>query len=76
MQLTRGEADALFRELLIGVTSFFRDSEIFDEVQKQVIPQLFAGKAAGSVIRVWVPAVPPARKPIPSPCCFGNAWKN
>src|SRR6202451_221589 len=55
MQLTRGEADALFRELLIGVTSFFRDSEIFDEVQKRVIPQLFAGKAAGSVIRVWVP---------------------
>ena len=55
MQLTRGEADALFRELLIGVTSFFRDSEIFQEVQKQVIPQLFAGKAASSVIRVWVP---------------------
>ena len=55
MQLTRGEADALFRELLIGVTSFFRDSEIFEEVQKQVIPQLFAGKAAGTVIRVWVP---------------------
>ena len=55
MQLTRGEADALFRELLIGVTSFFRDSEIFEEIQKQVIPQLFAGKAASSVIRVWVP---------------------
>jgi two-component system CheB/CheR fusion protein len=55
MQLTHGEADALFRELLIGVTNFFRDSEIFDEVQKKAIPQLFAGKAAGSVIRVWVP---------------------
>ena len=55
MQLTRGEADALFRELLIGVTSFFRDAEIFDEVQKQVIPQLFAGKAPGTAIRVWVP---------------------
>jgi two-component system CheB/CheR fusion protein len=55
MQLTRGEADILFRELLIGVTSFFRDSEIFDEIRKQVIPQLFAGKAASSVIRVWVP---------------------
>ena len=55
MQLTRGEADALFRELLIGVTSFFRDSEIFEEIQRQVIPQLFAGKPAGSVIRVWVP---------------------
>jgi two-component system CheB/CheR fusion protein len=55
MQLTRSEADALFRELLIGVTSFFRDPEIFEEVQKQVIPQLFAGKAASAVIRVWVP---------------------
>ena len=55
MQLTRGEADALFRELLIGVTNFFRDAEIFDDIQKHVIPQLFAGKAAGSVIRVWVP---------------------
>ena len=55
MQLTRGEADALFRELLIGVTSFFRDAEIFDDIQKHVIPQLFGGKAASSAIRVWVP---------------------
>ena len=55
MQLTRGEADALFREFLIGVTSFFRDAEIFDEVQKHAIPQLFVGKAAGTTIRVWVP---------------------
>ena len=55
LQLTRSEVDALFRDLLIGVTNFFRDSEIFEEIQKQVIPQLFAGKAAGSVIRVWVP---------------------
>ena len=55
MQLTRGEATALFRELLIGVTSFFRDSEIFDDIQRKVIPQLFAGKSTGSVIRLWVP---------------------
>jgi two-component system CheB/CheR fusion protein len=55
MELTRSEGDALFRELLIGVTSFFRDAEIFEEVRKQVIPRLFAGKAAGSAIRLWVP---------------------
>jgi two-component system CheB/CheR fusion protein len=55
LQLTPSEGDALFRELLIGVTSFFRDSEIFDEIQKQVIPQLFAGKDASTMIRVWVP---------------------
>ncbi len=55
LQLTRSEVDSLFRDLLIGVTNFFRDPEIFEEVRKQVIPQLFAGKAPGSVIRVWVP---------------------
>jgi two-component system CheB/CheR fusion protein len=55
LQLTPGEVDALFHALLIGVTHFFRDPEIFEEVQKQVIPQLFAGRAAGTVIRVWVP---------------------
>lgn len=55
LQLTRDEVDALFRDLLIGVTNFFRDTVIFEEIRKQVIPQLLAGKTAGSVIRVWVP---------------------
>ncbi len=55
LQLTRNEVEALFRDLLIGVTNFFRDPDIFEELQKQVIPQLFAGKAVGSIIRVWVP---------------------
>jgi two-component system, chemotaxis family, CheB/CheR fusion protein len=55
LQITRGEADALFHELLIGVTSFFRDSEIFAELEKLIIPQLFAGRNAGATIRVWVP---------------------
>ena len=55
LQLTPGEVDALFRDLLIGVTNFFRDAEIFEEIQKQVIPQLFVGKAAGTSIRIWVP---------------------
>jgi len=55
LQLTRDEVEALFRDLLIGVTNFFRDPEIFTEIEKQVIPQLFVGKPSGSVIRVWVP---------------------
>ena len=49
------ELEALFRDLLIGVTSFFRDPEAFQVLEKQVIPQLFAGQHAGSVIRIWVP---------------------
>ena len=55
LQLTPAEVDALFRDLLIGVTNFFRDAEIFEKIQKQLIPGLFAGKTAGSTVRVWVP---------------------
>jgi two-component system CheB/CheR fusion protein len=55
LQLTKAEVDALFKDLLIGVTNFFRDSEVFDTLRTQIIPKLFAGKVANSAIRVWVP---------------------
>ena len=47
------EVEALFRDLLIGVTQFFRDPETFETLEAQVIPKLFEGKPAGSVIRAW-----------------------
>lgn len=49
------EVDALFRDLLIGVTRFFRDPEAFQSLQERAIPRLFAGKPAGALVRVWVP---------------------
>ena len=55
LQQTPAEVEALFRDLLIGVTNFFRDPEAFAALQEQAIPRLFAGKPAGAVIRVWVP---------------------
>jgi two-component system, chemotaxis family, CheB/CheR fusion protein len=51
---TPAEADALFRELLIGVTSFFRDPEAFEVLGTQLLPRLLARKSVDSVIRVWV----------------------
>ena len=56
MQQTPAEAEALFRDLLIGVTHFFRDPDAFLALEKQAIPALFADKPPGSVIRVCVPA--------------------
>lgn len=53
LQQTPTEIEALFRDLLIGVTKFFRDIETFDLLEKQIIPALFKDKPAGSVIRVW-----------------------
>jgi two-component system CheB/CheR fusion protein len=45
----------LFRDLLIGVTSFFRDAETFEALRQTVVPQLFQGKGADSSVRVWIP---------------------
>jgi len=55
LQQTPAELEALFRDLLIGVTHFFRDPEAFKTLEAQIIPKLFAGKPAGALIRVWVP---------------------
>ena len=53
LQQTPAEVDSLFRDLLIGVTHFFRDTEAFEVLQEEVIPQLFTGKPPGSAVRVW-----------------------
>ncbi|TSA12991.1 MAG: PAS domain S-box protein [Comamonadaceae bacterium] len=53
LQNTPPELEALFRDLLIGVTNFFRDPEAFQVLEKQVIPKLFANKRADAVIRIW-----------------------
>jgi two-component system CheB/CheR fusion protein len=49
------ELDMLFRELLIGVTQFFRDPAAFEALASEVIKGLVAGKGADDDIRVWVP---------------------
>ncbi len=46
--------EALFRDLLIGVTSFFRDPEAFAALETMVIPRLFADKTVGTAVRVWI----------------------
>jgi len=48
------EIQALFRELLINVTSFFRDAEAFVALKHDILPPLCTGKPEGYVFRVWV----------------------
>ena len=50
-----GEVQALFRDLLINVTSFFRDADSFADLGRLVVPKLFEGKTANDAVRVWVP---------------------
>jgi two-component system, chemotaxis family, CheB/CheR fusion protein len=55
LQLTPMEVEALFRDLLIGVTKFFRDPEAFKSLEEKILPRLFAGKPSGALIRIWSP---------------------
>ena len=48
------ELDLLFKEMLIGVTSFFRDPEVWQELKEAVLPVLLARAAEGSRLRAWV----------------------
>lgn len=53
IQQSPAEIEALFRDLLIGVTSFFRDPDAFEALRTQVLPKLFDGRTPGSLVRVW-----------------------
>jgi len=50
------EADVLARDLLIHVTGFFRDPEVFKHLAAKVIPQLLRQHPADQPLRIWVPA--------------------
>jgi len=48
------EIDLLFKELLIGVTSFFRDPGVWERLRQDVMPLLLSARSTVGVIRAWV----------------------
>ncbi len=55
MQENPAETKTLFKELLIGVTNFFRDPESFEVLKKKVLPEILASLKKGETFRAWVP---------------------
>ena len=49
------EIDILFKELLIGVTNFFRDAAVWENLKENVLPELMDELPYGYVLRAWVP---------------------
>ncbi|HEY4743014.1 MAG TPA: chemotaxis protein CheB, partial [Desulfuromonadaceae bacterium] len=47
------EAHALCQDILIGVTSFFRDPEAFTTLRREVFPRLFANRSSDEPVRIW-----------------------
>jgi two-component system, chemotaxis family, CheB/CheR fusion protein len=49
------EVEALYRDVLINVTSFFRNPEVFESLREAVYPKILADRSAQDPVRVWVP---------------------
>ncbi len=54
LESNRTELDLLFQEVLIHVTGFFRDPEVFVALKEKIFPKILAGRAAGEPVRIWV----------------------
>lgn len=48
------EVYSLYQDLLIGVTSFFRDLETFEILKAKIFPEIIKGRDADSTVRIWV----------------------
>src|SRR5689334_9056772 len=55
LQESPDELDLLFKELLIGVTNFFRDPEAFKKLQEEALPSILKGKGRNGTLRAWIP---------------------
>lgn len=49
------EVRLLFKELLIGVTSFFRDPAAWEQLRRDILPALMEGRPPQETLRAWVP---------------------
>jgi two-component system CheB/CheR fusion protein len=49
------ETEALYSEILIHVTSFFRDPQVFRALRRNILPQLLKSRATDTPLRIWVP---------------------
>ncbi|MEO8884928.1 MAG: chemotaxis protein CheB [Mucilaginibacter sp.] len=54
LKVTPMEVEALTKEFLISVTSFFRDKEAFDFIKSKVLPQIIEDLAPGEELKIWV----------------------
>jgi len=50
------EVEILFKELLIGVTNFFRDPAVWEKLKEVVIPDIISHSQTGTSLRAWIPA--------------------
>ena len=76
LQENQSEMELLFKELLIGVTSFFRDSAVWKALRDRIFPEIFAACPDGYVVRAWVSACSTGEEAYSMAIVFKEALKN
>lgn len=78
LQKNRLEIDRLFDDILINVTSFFRDPDVYEALKKQVFPALVENLAQDEPLRIWVPGCSTGEEPYSIAIAlmefFGENW--
>ena len=72
----KDEAGKLYEDLLINVTSFFRDPKVFDALKKQVLPAIIKNRSKGQGVRIWVPACSSGEEAYSIAICLLEAMGN
>ena len=70
---TRSEVHVLFKDLLIGVTSFFRDPQAFEILATRVIPRLLEQRRTDAPLRIWVPGCSTGEEAVSIAILIGEA---
>uniref|UniRef100_Q47EE1 protein-glutamate O-methyltransferase n=1 Tax=Dechloromonas aromatica (strain RCB) TaxID=159087 RepID=Q47EE1_DECAR len=73
LQTNPQEVDLLFKELLIGVTSFFRDPAAWAYLQEQVLPGMILAKTHDNLLRAWVAGCSSGEEAYTLAMIFGEA---
>jgi two-component system CheB/CheR fusion protein len=55
LQGNHKEVEILFKELLIGVTNFFRDAKVWEKLKEAVLPTIISNHQPNSTLRAWIP---------------------
>jgi two-component system, chemotaxis family, CheB/CheR fusion protein len=63
LQQNPAELRALYQDMLINVTSFFRNPSVFEALKARVFPALLKGRPANSPIRIWAPGCSSGEEP-------------
>ena len=66
------EQDLLYQDMLIPVTSFFRDKKIFDNLCNEIFPAILRNKIPGEVTRIWVAGCSTGQEAYSFAICFKN----